>query len=768
MTDPLDRHVTEERLRQLLNVRGEGDSWDFKLIFDLSKNAAQELTKDILSFANSGGGHLVFGVHPKTYEPCGISNGSDVDVTKIHNAIAKYVAPQIKLAAAAYKISAPAWENERWFGILYVAAYSGIAMPATTVNTTNESGQQKLVFKPSDIFVRDGGQSTHAKQDPMNQLLQRILGNTSKSTVEATQPPIVDNLPPRERIAFEFVGRTHELLQLWSWFNDPYRCRWLLAGDGGKGKSAIAYEFATQVAVANPNKIANIVWLSAKRREYIDGTTRESRAPDFWDLDSLFNAYLTGTGFSNDIQFDINEKRMRVLKMLKNAPALLIADDIDSLAEESEDAVEFLTVDAPGTHSKVLLTSRRIPYGLYTSSTKISGLSGEDGRQFIISRISLHELDQNQFPDRIMTQVLDATDASPLYIEDLIRLCTVLPVEDAIREWQGRGGDEARKYALQREFEMLSHTARDIVLACCANGGPISLPEMQAATNLSKDKITSELSKIQSLFLIGKPRLIDDVPRFDTNSNTRLLVIGLYENSDSLRRIRGALQSIRNSEHGTSNRGDIASYIRQAISLERTSNHQTAERTILVALERHPGNADLTAQLGMLYSRWKPRPRLQDAREHFGRALQLKCRRENFFTSWCEMELKEKEWGAAADVAHKGIRLLRTTGAGNSRSKTSESNPWLLFIEGYAHSRRGQELKRALHPEKAQGEMEEADRLLQESLRLVPTSGPRDRELQQKVLRALVTNSRALGKTHESRQFEARLRSAFPSDEDPR
>ena len=51
------------------------------------------------------------------------------------------------------------------------------------------------------------------------------------------------SLQPREEIFDQFVGRTAELEDLWKWLSEPAMGRWVLVGDGGKGKSAVAYQF---------------------------------------------------------------------------------------------------------------------------------------------------------------------------------------------------------------------------------------------------------------------------------------------------------------------------------------------------------------------------------------------------------------------------------------------------------------------------------------------------------------------------------------------
>lgn len=78
-----------------------------------------------------------------------------------------------------------------------------------------------------------------------------------------------------------FVGREEELNQLRAWFADPVLRRWLLAGDGGKGKSSLAYEFAHEIRTASPRDLFGVFGVSAKKRRFDEGAVTEVSTPDF-------------------------------------------------------------------------------------------------------------------------------------------------------------------------------------------------------------------------------------------------------------------------------------------------------------------------------------------------------------------------------------------------------------------------------------------------------------------------------------------------------
>jgi len=89
----LHQKVSVDALKELLNIHGEGDNLDFKQTFSLSSQRERaEIVRDILALANTeGGGHIVFGVVDKSFEPIGLSEDVvHIDTTTIYNAISKY------------------------------------------------------------------------------------------------------------------------------------------------------------------------------------------------------------------------------------------------------------------------------------------------------------------------------------------------------------------------------------------------------------------------------------------------------------------------------------------------------------------------------------------------------------------------------------------------------------------------------------------------------------------------------------------------------
>lgn len=460
---------------------------------------------------------------------------------------------------------------------------------------------------------------------------------------------VICSIPTQDSIYLDFVGRQPVLGFLKEWFSVATNKRCLLAGDGGKGKSAVAYRFAQELSQSD-TQFKFIAWLSAKRRKFEEGKVVLIDAPDFSDLESALDRLLTHYG-SLPEDFQPAEKKTKVMQLLNEFPAFLIVDDIDTVLSDT-DVVGLFTFEIPSTQSVVLLTSRRDIPGI--KKFHILGFELSETQDFVKSRVELYGLDPKLFPASMLTELQRVTDGSPLYMDDLLRLARILPVERAIATWSDKQGDEARKYALQRELEQLSSDGRRVLIAASVGDDPVSFAEIESILQISEERILAALSELQTLFLVPKPRIVEGEQRFELNSNTRKLVRMVEAESDQYRRIEAKAKAV----HGKLpqvGRGIISALIRQAFLLLDSGKQQEAEQLMLQAVEKYPQAADLQGFVGFLYRRLN---RFTDAAKYFEAAYKLKCRNPETYRHWVKMEMSQKEWTAATTAADKGLRVM--------------------------------------------------------------------------------------------------------------
>ena len=85
----------------------------------------------------------------------------------------------------------------------------------------------------------------------VDELLSRLNGAPNDFS-NPESPSLEGFLPSRESIALRFVGRRNELSALQTWLGDEASRMWALTGAGGKGKTAIAYQFACEIKETAP------------------------------------------------------------------------------------------------------------------------------------------------------------------------------------------------------------------------------------------------------------------------------------------------------------------------------------------------------------------------------------------------------------------------------------------------------------------------------------------------------------------------------------
>ena len=482
-----------------------------------------------------------------------------------------------------------------------------------------------------------------------------LVGSLNEFT-ETRNALLSDTLPDRGAVVPQFIGRQEELAELRKWIRDPRSNVRCLVGDGGKGKTAIAYEFASNFA-SYPPRLAKslecVIWLSAKTQSFEEGKTVDIKSPDFGDLYSALHWILLAYG-DTDIPSSVMQIQSRCIELLTHLPALVVIDDVNSLPSD-DNTMEFFGERVSRTPSKVLLTSRRTLFGMGARSQQIAGFerNSKDGISFVESVIERYGLEKAQFTRSVINDIIQTCDGSPLFIQDLLRLCKIGErPSSAIRLWHARG-DFARRYAMEREMDTLTPPAKKALITC-ALLGTASLSEIQICAGLSSVICLDAVSELQNLFLIPSPPFIEDEDRFQLDMNTKELVLQVYQNTEETRQIKSAIDA-RKGFDSINRRNAVGRYISQATSLVKMDKHIEAEETLLKAQSAYPEHPDIHGVLGWVYKSWKPEPRYTDARIQFTRAYELHSSKEELYKHWSELERDQHRFLASAEAAEKGL-----------------------------------------------------------------------------------------------------------------
>lgn len=485
--------------------------------------------------------------------------------------------------------------------------------------------------------------------------MDQLLGMIELAPDKAPEP-LLARLPMRESVVPFFIGRRAEMASLHTWLADPELPRWLLVGYGGKGKTSIAFEFADRIRKYNPtNDLDAVLWMTAKQRRLVGGK-EVATAPDFTDLAEALECVLQGLGL--EPTGDLAADKRAVLTALSAFPTLLVIDDVDSLATAEGGAVRaFFTEEIQRTKARTLFTSRRPLFGMEARQTQVRGFSQQDGEAYIYAKARELGIDEVRLADST-DKLLDVTDGSPLYIEDLLRLCHVMQVAEAIHQWERKGGETARSYALARELEELTQEdpiARKVIIACAMIGGPASAREVSVLVEREVAEVEAVLLHLRQFYLVPEPTIVEDVFLFDLNTNTRNLVLTHFSGHEDTARIGGALTSLGRREGRSRVEAQIEAACTQARLLTQSGRYQDGLDLLRDLDRKYPNRGEVWQVLGWVYKQHRP-PKVIDATDAFARAEELGRTRTDLYWHWAQLEEQFGSAAAAIAVAERGLQ----------------------------------------------------------------------------------------------------------------
>src|SRR5690606_7781356 len=147
----------------------------------------------------------------------------------------------------------------------------------------------------------------------------------------------------------EFIGRFDVVERAATWLTSSNEPRLFLWGNGGSGKSTIAYEFAKIIA-QNGGLLKNkegkaferVIYITAKK-QYLNPLTAKIenfQGTDFSSSRELFEAILHLSNWSDRDLSTLDESDLldEVKELLDIETQLIVIDDIDTLATSNEDA----------------------------------------------------------------------------------------------------------------------------------------------------------------------------------------------------------------------------------------------------------------------------------------------------------------------------------------------------------------------------------------------------------------------------------------------
>lgn len=641
--------------------------WDYKETINSDALALAKTVLQVVSFHNTCGGYLFYGVKElekdKVFEPVSIDL-SQVDPAQLRNKIKHFTGRSVDITFKGLTYFLGGLEYKA--GLIFIPKRNKDSNPVSFIKNGPEKKSGKLLFSPDETYFRYLDECIKAtRTTDWQTLFSAREFNPSYGTDNnfdgSNHFKVTHNLPDRNLICSNFVGREKILSSLWEWLSDDMEYTKILSGDGGKGKTSIAYQFCRSFIQSPPVNYERVVWISAKEKQFsgINNEYFELQESDFNSSESFLKLLVENCALDASEYEDVSVKQIkRELKVaLPLFPSIYVVDDIDSLEEDEQRKVVDACRQLGSINTRYLITTRKKLAYSSDICVDVPGFPAQDFTTYITSLVDKYGL--KEIKKKEIENLHNTCDGSPLLAASILRLCKQgVPLPQAVREWKGEAGEDARNAALKREILSLTPESKRVLLAIF-HFVSCSYTELKQAVGMEQIKLVDCLEELQSLFLVNEPKLIESEERFSISNTTALIISEIQdEMAFDHRRLKDTIKSMKvgPSAKKTGNTRKVGLAINQAIALIRDERIPEAIETVDEQLRFLSENPDLLLMKARCLASLE-KPDQEKIRGLLRQSYTAGQRKELLYDLWFKAESKLNSANGIIEVSQKALEV---------------------------------------------------------------------------------------------------------------
>lgn len=450
--------ISKEKLSELLNCKSENNKLDFKEVYKFDENKEKlELVRDIVSFANTKGGYIVFGVEDGSWEPIGLdSKSSKINDIQINDFVKKFVEFNLNVEASAIKI------EDKFFGIIYIPQFD-IRLNKNNLlefkkdgeydyNDYNGNRKKGKIFNRYQINGRDGTSN------------KVVNGSTQFLVWRESKDDLITNFLEISRPYTKYIHRDNSYDELLSKFKIDNIRVIQIRGLGGIGKTSFVYNFCDNIInkklVGNEFNFDYIIWVTGKLTVFKPSGIIETIAEE----ELTYSEFIMEISriMSLDDKLPVEEKVIEINRISEFYKILYIVDNMETINDER---IHKFLQTLP-SKSKIILTSRESIKDYEMARINLNGFELDEAKKYFEQQLDFFGVDKIRIGSILSKEfddVFNKTYGAPIIlnmiayqISEGASIGYLLNGLNAVDQGYGKLYDKAMEFCFDETFSKLN------------------------------------------------------------------------------------------------------------------------------------------------------------------------------------------------------------------------------------------------------------------------------------------------------------------------